>query len=111
MQGPQAAKRRPRQIKVQRRPGELRRDDQADREAGDAPDNGCDGSKFDRPQIVVGTAVDLLRRKLCRAVVVPVEDREAGKQACRTSERRVECKRRIVRKSSPNKTQEREHSK
>src|SRR3569832_2841307 len=97
MQRPHAAERRPGQIEIQRRPCKLRSDDQPHRKSCDAPNDGCDGCKLDRPEIVVRTAVDLLRRKFSRTAVISVEDHEAGRETCDAAERCVEREWRIMR--------------
>src|SRR6516225_4697402 len=81
MQRPEAAEAGPRQVQVERRPGELAGDDEADEESGDTPEYRGDRAEFDRPEIVVGPAVDLLSRQLGRTVVIMINDCERGQQA------------------------------
>ena len=63
MQRPDAAERDPGQIEIEHRKCELERGPKADRESGDAPEHRSDGRKFDRPDVVVGLAVDRERRQ------------------------------------------------
>ena len=81
MQRPQPAEAGPRQVEIERRPRQLRRDQQPDRKSGDAPEHRHDGGELDRAHIVVGPAVDFLRRQRRRAVEIPVDDRERRRQA------------------------------
>ena len=82
MQRADAAERKPRQIEIEDRKGELERRPQSDRKAGNAPDHRGDGRELDRAHVVVGLAVDGERRQLGRTVVVAVDDRERGGDAC-----------------------------
>ena len=59
VQRPQPAEAGPGQIEVQRGPGQLRGDDEADEKAGNAPEHRHDGGELDRAHIVVRAAVDL----------------------------------------------------
>ncbi len=72
----------PRQIEVQDRKGHFERDIEADAEADDAPEDRCHRCEFDRPEIIIGLAVDDLRHRLGRARIVAIDDREAA-GACR----------------------------
>src|SRR6266705_2017009 len=73
MQRPQQAKGGPGQIKVQRRPSQLRGDDKSHREAGDAPNHRRDRREFDRSEVVIGPSVDFLGRKLGWPIVIDFE--------------------------------------
>ena len=81
VQRPQPAEAGPRQVEIERGPGQLRGDQEADGKAGDAPEHRHHGGEFDRTQIVVGPAVDLLRRQRRRTIVIAVHDREGGGEA------------------------------
>ncbi|MFK4665430.1 hypothetical protein ABIF76_006284 [Bradyrhizobium ottawaense] len=97
VQRPQPAEAGPGQIEIQRGPGQLRGDDEADEEARDAPEHRHEGGELDRPHVVVGAAVDLRRRQRSRPVEVAIDDDEhCGKARCRT-ERGMEGERRIQR--------------
>ena len=97
VQRPQAAEAGPRQVEIERRPGQLRRDQQPDRETGDPPEHRYDGRELDRTHIVVGPAVDFLRRQRGRAIEVPVQDRKDRRKAGGGAERGVEGKGRVER--------------
>ncbi|MHC2621203.1 hypothetical protein ACVIW2_003235 [Bradyrhizobium huanghuaihaiense] len=97
VQRPQPAELNPGQIEVQRRPGQLRGDDETDEEAGDAPEHRHEGAELDRPHVVVGAAVDLRRRQRRRTLEVAVDDDEHRGQARRRAERRMEGERRVER--------------
>ena len=81
VQRPDAAEREPGQIEIEDRKGELERRPQADCEARNAPEDGGDGRKLDRPHIVVGLTVDGERRQFGAAFVVPIEDRKHRRDA------------------------------
>ena len=97
VQRPQAAEAGPGQIEIERRPRELRGDQQSDRKSGDAPEYRHDGRELDRTEIVVGPAVDLLRRQRRRTIEIAVEDRKDRREAGRAAERGMEGERRIQR--------------
>ena len=90
VQRPDAAEREPRQVEIEHRKGELERGPEPDREARDAPEHRGDGRELHRPHIVVRLAVDLERRRRGRAIEVPVEDREDGRDAGRPEQKGVE---------------------
>ena len=81
MQRPQPAKAGPWQVEIERRPCELRGDQQPDGEAGDAPKHRHHGRELDRAHIVVGPAVDFLRRQRRGTVEIAVHDRKHRPQA------------------------------
>ena len=92
MQRPQAAEARPGQVEIQRRPGQLRGDDEAHQESGDTPEHRGNCGELDRPHVVVRTARDLLRRQLGRTIIILVEDGERGTKARNRAKRRMERK-------------------
>ncbi len=63
MQRPQPAETGPGQIEIERRPRQLRRDQEPDGKAGDSPEHRHDRGELDRAHIVVGSAIDFLRRQ------------------------------------------------
>ncbi len=74
MQGAQAAEIRPWKVEVQCRPSQLQGNDQTDREAGDAPEHGCDRPELDRSHVVVWFSIDFLRNSLPAVIEVVLED-------------------------------------
>ncbi|MEY9897864.1 hypothetical protein ABIA44_002038 [Bradyrhizobium sp. USDA 329] len=97
VQRPQAAEADPGQIEVQCGPGQLRGDDEADEESGNAPEHRHEGREFDRPHVVVRAAVDFLGRQRRRPFEVAVDDEEHRSQARRRAERGVKGEGRIER--------------
>ncbi len=95
MQRPESAEARPRQIEIERRPRQLRRDQKTHRKAGNAPEHRHDGSELDRAHIVVGTAIDFLRRQRRGAVEIPVKDDEDRRETGNRAKRGMKCERRI----------------
>ncbi len=75
VQRPQAAEIDP-LVEIEQRKRQLEGDDDADGEGGDAPEHRRHAGELDRPQIVVGLAVDLERCRRGRAVVIAVDDDE-----------------------------------
>ncbi len=97
MQRPQSAEAGPWQVEIERGPGELRSDQKPDRKSGDTPEHRHHGGEFDRAHIVIGPAVDFLRRQQCRAGEIPVHNHDDRRQAGGARQEGVKGERRIQR--------------
>ena len=86
VQGAQPAERDEGKVEVERREGELQRQPQPDRKAGDTPEYGQQGRELDRPHIVVRLSVDHQRHRRVAALEEPVGDGEDCSHACRSEE-------------------------
>ena len=89
MQRPQTAEVEPRRD-VEVGEGELEGDVDADRHAGQAPEQGHEGRELDGPKVVVRQSVDLERRTFRRTGVEALEDREYARGGDHGSEPHME---------------------
>src|ERR1700722_649184 len=95
MQRAQPAETGPRQVEIERWPGQLARNQESDGESGDAPEYRYCRGEFDRTQMIVGPAVDFLGWQRVRTIIIAVEDGENRPKAGGSTQSGMKCEGRI----------------